>query len=58
MATQQIRLHYCNLCKSTTRHQALNMGVICVRCGVSKEQANIVRLNRGTRPLLKNKTAS
>lgn len=42
MKRRQTSLHYCNLCKATTKHTESESTSVCLRCGAIKNLTRIV----------------
>ena len=41
MKRRQTSLHYCNLCKATTRHSESETASVCLRCGAIKNLTRV-----------------
>ena len=42
MKRRQTSLHYCSLCKSTTKHTESETTSVCLRCGAIKNLTRVV----------------
>ena len=46
MKRRQTSLHYCNICKATTKHNEGETTSVCLRCGAIKNLTRGIPINR------------
>ena len=45
MKRRQLSLHYCSICKATTKHSESETTSVCLRCGATKTLTRVTKSN-------------